>query len=151
MKRKKCSNSSPLGVRGEYNSSPLGVRGEYNSPPLGVRGVDKYAIIVAGGSGSRMKSEIPKQFLLLAGKPILLHTVEKFLQIPAIQLVIVLPKNDIEYWHEITKSNAVIQNNVAALVVTVGGDTRFQSVKNGLSEVKTDGIDSEERRVGKEC
>ena len=100
----------------------------------------KYAIIVAGGSGSRMKSEIPKQFLLLAGKPILLHTVEKLLQIPTIQLIVVLPKNDIEYWHKITKSNAVIQNNAAAIMVTVGGDTRFQSVKNGLSEIKTDGI-----------
>jgi 2-C-methyl-D-erythritol 4-phosphate cytidylyltransferase len=100
----------------------------------------KYGIIVAGGSGSRMKSEIPKQFLSLAGKPILLHTVEKFLQIPDIQLIIVLPKNDIEYWHEITKSNTVIQKFKDSIIITIGGATRFQSVKNGLNQIKNDGV-----------
>ena len=75
--------------------------------PLRAREI--YAIIVAGGSGSRMKSEIPKQFLPLNEKPILIHTVEKFLQIPNIQIIVVLPKNDIEYWNEITSSNEIIQ------------------------------------------
>jgi 2-C-methyl-D-erythritol 4-phosphate cytidylyltransferase len=101
---------------------------------------EKYAIIVAGGSGSRMKSEIPKQFLSLAGKPILLHTVEKFLQIPDIQLIIVLPKNDIEYWHDITQSNGVIRKLKKSIIITVGGATRFQSVKNGLNQIKGDGL-----------
>ncbi len=100
----------------------------------------KYAIIVAGGSGTRMKSEIPKQFLLLNGKPILVHTVEKFLQVPDIQLIIVLPKNDIEYWHEITKSNVAIQKFYSSIIITSGGTSRFQSVKNGLSVIKTDGV-----------
>ncbi len=100
----------------------------------------KYAIIVAGGSGSRMKSEIPKQFLPLAGKPILLHTVEKFLQIPDIQLIIALPKNDIDYWHEITESNPIIQKFKDAIIITAGGATRFQSVKNGLNQIKNDGL-----------
>lgn len=99
-----------------------------------------YAIIVAGGSGSRMKSEIPKQFLPLNGKPILIHTVEKFLQIPAIQVIVVLPKNDIEYWYEITASNETIQKSKDAIVITVGGASRFQSVKNGLKTIKTDGL-----------
>lgn len=106
--------------------------------PLGARGI--YAIIVAGGSGSRMKSEIPKQFLPLNGKPILIHTVEKFLQIPYIQLIIVLPKNDIEYWNEITASNEIIQKFKNSIIITIGGTSRFQSVKNGLNIIKTDGL-----------
>jgi 2-C-methyl-D-erythritol 4-phosphate cytidylyltransferase len=106
--------------------------------PLGVGGI--YAIIVAGGSGSRMKSEIPKQFLPLAGKPILLHTVEKFLQIPSIQLIIALPTNDINYWHEITESNSLIQQFKDSIIITAGGATRFQSVKNGLNQIKSDGL-----------
>lgn len=106
--------------------------------PLGAGGI--YTIIVAGGSGSRMKSEIPKQFLPLNGKPILIHTVEKFLQIPDIQVIVVLPKNDIEYWNEITASNEIIQSFKDSIVITVGGASRFQSVKNGLSNIKTDGL-----------
>ncbi|MFN3488395.1 MAG: 2-C-methyl-D-erythritol 4-phosphate cytidylyltransferase [Emticicia sp.] len=113
-------------------SSPLGVRG--------VWGVNIYAIIVAGGSGSRMKSEIPKQFLPLNGKPILIHTVEKFLQIPDIQVIVVLPKNDIDYWNEITASNKIIQSFSKSITLTVGGASRFQSVKNGLATIKTDGL-----------
>jgi 2-C-methyl-D-erythritol 4-phosphate cytidylyltransferase len=74
-------------------------------------GVRIYAIIVAGGNGSRMKTEIPKQFLPLNGKPILIHTIEKFLQIPAIEIIIVLPKNDIDYWDEMAKLNETIQNS----------------------------------------
>lgn len=102
--------------------------------------VNIYAIIVAGGSGSRMKSEIPKQFLPLNGKPILLHTIEKFLQIPDIQLIIVLPENDIDFWNQITKDNELIQNHKESIIITVGGASRFQSVKNGLSQITTDGL-----------
>ena len=108
------------------------------SSPLGAGGI--YAIIVAGGSGSRMKSEIPKQFLPLKGKPILIHTVEKFLQVPDIQIIVVLPKNDIEYWNEITATNETIQTYKNAIKITVGGASRFQSVKNGLINIKTDGL-----------
>lgn len=113
------------------------------SSPLGADTVvagEIYAIIVAGGSGSRMKSEIPKQFLPLKGKPILVHTVEKFLQIPDIQVIVVLPKNDIEYWNEITVSNETIQSFKSSITITVGGASRFQSVKNGLFTIKTDGL-----------
>ncbi len=108
------------------------------SSPLGAGGI--YAIIVAGGSGSRMKSEIPKQFLPLKGKPILIHTVEKFLQVPDIQIIVVLPKNDIEYWNEITATNEIIQTYKNAIKIAVGGASRFQSVKNGLINIKTDGL-----------
>lgn len=113
------------------------------SSPLGAATVvvgEIYAIIVAGGSGSRMKSEIPKQFLPLKGKPILIHTVEKFLQIPDIQVIVVLPKNDIEYWNEITVSNETIQSFKNSITIIVGGASRFQSVKNGLSTIKTGGL-----------
>jgi 2-C-methyl-D-erythritol 4-phosphate cytidylyltransferase len=116
------------------------MRNKKTSPPLGVRGVGLYAIIVAGGSGSRMKSEIPKQFLPLSGKPILIHTVEKFLQIPDIQVIVVLPKNDIEYWHEMTKSNTVIQQFRQSITISIGGVTRFQSVQNGLAQIESDGL-----------
>ncbi len=87
-----------------------------------------------------MKSDIPKQFLLLNGKPILLHTVERFLQVPDIQLIIVLPKDDIDYWYEITASNTIIQKHFASIKITAGGVTRFQSVGNGLAKIKTDGL-----------
>lgn len=110
------------------------------SSPLGVRGGGIYAIIVAGGSGSRMQSEIPKQFLPLNGKPILLHTVEKFLQVPDIQLIMVLPKNDIDYWNDITKDNKHIQDYRESIIITVGGASRFQSVRNGLAQITTDGL-----------
>jgi 2-C-methyl-D-erythritol 4-phosphate cytidylyltransferase len=64
----------------------------------------KYAIVVAGGSGSRMKSEIPKQFLPLAGKPVLLHTLEAFLSITEVEVILVLPQQQIAYWNEILSS-----------------------------------------------
>jgi 2-C-methyl-D-erythritol 4-phosphate cytidylyltransferase len=99
-----------------------------------------YAIIVAGGSGSRMKSDVPKQFLLLNGKPILVHTVEIFLQIPDIQLIIVLPKNDIDYWHKITSTNEIIQSSKSNIQLSSGGTSRFQSVRNGLAKIKNDGL-----------
>ncbi len=102
--------------------------------------VRKFAIIVAGGSGSRMKSDIPKQFLPLLGKPILIHTIEKFLQIPDIQLVIVLPQNDIDYWYQITASNILIQKYFSLITITSGGATRFQSVRNGLNKIPGDGL-----------
>lgn len=96
-----------------------------------------YAIIVAGGSGSRMKSDIPKQFLLLAGKPILLHTLETFLTIENIQIVLVLPDKDISYWVNevlpVYTDSPVFENK--KITVVTGGQTRFQSVKNGLESI----------------
>ncbi|MFN3848018.1 MAG: 2-C-methyl-D-erythritol 4-phosphate cytidylyltransferase [Spirosomataceae bacterium] len=97
--------------------------------------MQKYAIIVAGGSGSRMGSEIPKQFLPINNKPILFHTVEKFLQIPELQVILVLPKKDIEYWNSLEKPVSLQSNQ---LTITEGGASRFQSVKNGLKLVPQD-------------
>lgn len=93
---------------------------------------NRFAIIVAGGSGSRMKSDVPKQFLLLHGKPILQHTLEKFLSIsPTPQLILVLPARDRSTWEVLCQ-----RHNFQPVIQTVdGGATRFQSVRNGLRAI----------------
>ncbi len=91
----------------------------------------RYAIIVAGGSGSRMNSEIPKQFLLLANKPVLFHTLEAFAAAAPLELILVLPENQISYWERLRQDyNWHLPHQVVA-----GGDTRFHSVKKGLELV----------------
>jgi 2-C-methyl-D-erythritol 4-phosphate cytidylyltransferase len=95
----------------------------------------KYALIVAGGKGLRMGAEIPKQFLLLHGKPVLMHTIEAFATITDIRIVLVLPQSQMSYWQELNKEYSFsIPHTLVA-----GGDTRFQSVKNGLSAI-SDGM-----------
>ena len=92
----------------------------------------KYAIIVAGGSGSRMKSEIPKQFLVLGGKPILLHTLEKFNSLDSsIKLIVVLPKDQISYWVNLCSTYQVPEHEVVS-----GGETRFHSSQNGIKALQ---------------
>jgi 2-C-methyl-D-erythritol 4-phosphate cytidylyltransferase len=93
----------------------------------------KAVIIVAGGKGERMQTEIPKQFIEIKGKPILMHTLEAFLRYEqTLQLIVVLPENQIEYWSELCKKHAfAISHNIVA-----GGQTRFHSVKNGLNAIK---------------
>lgn len=93
----------------------------------------KYAIIVAGGSGSRMKACVPKQFLLLGNKPILVHTIEKFLQINNLSIVLVLPADAIAYWQ---KNCTLYFSDLSRLNVVEGGKTRFQSVKNALFSIE---------------
>lgn len=91
----------------------------------------KYAIIVAGGKGLRMGSDIPKQFLLLAGKPVLMHTLEAFSKLGDIELILVLPANQISYWLELCpKYNFTVLHTLVE-----GGETRFNSVKNGLGAI----------------
>ena len=59
----------------------------------------KYAIIVAGGKGTRMGTELPKQFLLLNGKPVLMHTLESFYKYdPTIKIILVIPSDQKKYW-----------------------------------------------------
>jgi 2-C-methyl-D-erythritol 4-phosphate cytidylyltransferase len=97
----------------------------------------KYVIIVAGGHGSRMGTAIPKQFLLLNGKPVLIHTLEVFYNYdPEIQIIVVLPKEHASYWRTLRKKYGC---NIKHQVVA-GGETRFHSVKNGLKLIKTDAI-----------
>lgn len=100
----------------------------------------KYAVLVAGGSGSRMGSEIPKQFLSLAGKPILLHTIEQFLKIIDVNIILVLPEKDIEYWHEVVVNQSLSASVLQSIKIVVGGQSRFQSVKNGLAHVDANSL-----------
>ncbi|MBP1675949.1 MAG: 2-C-methyl-D-erythritol 4-phosphate cytidylyltransferase [Bacteroidetes bacterium] len=90
-------------------------------------------IIVAGGRGERMNANIPKQFLLLGGRPILMHTIEAFHRFNnSMPLVVVLPSAQISYWEELCKKHAFTIGHT----VVAGGDNRFQSVKQGLSVVQ---------------
>jgi 2-C-methyl-D-erythritol 4-phosphate cytidylyltransferase len=92
----------------------------------------KYAVIVAGGSGQRMGSSLPKQFLLLKEKPLLQHTVQSFLNAYRdINVILVLPAAHIEKGHEIIKQ----MQAEAQVQIVPGGETRFASVKNGLGYV----------------
>ncbi|MXV15546.1 2-C-methyl-D-erythritol 4-phosphate cytidylyltransferase [Hufsiella ginkgonis] len=96
-----------------------------------------YAIIVAGGSGSRMGSEIPKQFLQVAGKPVLMHTIEAFYYSdfrPGILLV--LPSGHHDYW-----SRLCMQAGFTVPVTLVaGGEQRFHSVKNALETITEESV-----------
>lgn len=99
--------------------------------------IPKIAIIVAGGKGERMKADVPKQFIEIQGRPILMHTIEAFLGYDAsLKIIVVLPQVQMEYWSELCKKHAF---DVAHSIVA-GGETRFQSVNNGLKAVKTSGL-----------
>lgn len=95
------------------------------------------AIIVAGGSGTRMKSNIPKQFLELKGRPVLMHTIEKFYAAKsAINLVVVLPKTHHHTWRVLCeKHHFNIDHKLCE-----GGQSRFQSVQNGLKHCSNSGL-----------
>jgi len=96
--------------------------------------VKKVAIIVAGGKGVRMNSEIPKQFLLLKNKPILMHTIEKFSHFE--EIILVLPKYQISFWEALCFTH----NFNIPHTIEEGGETRFHSVKNGLEKVDENAI-----------
>jgi 2-C-methyl-D-erythritol 4-phosphate cytidylyltransferase len=92
----------------------------------------KFAIIVAGGSGTRMNSPLPKQFLHVRNKPIIVHTIERFFKaIPDIDLVAVLPKEHIDLFQSIKNEFLATQH----ITITEGGKTRFHSVQNGLNAI----------------
>ena len=90
-------------------------------------------VIVAGGSGSRMGGEIPKQFLELSGKPVLVHSLMRFLEFdPGITVVVVLASSHRKYWEKIDTSGVLPQG----IRLAEGGSTRFESVQNGLKMLK---------------
>ena len=94
--------------------------------------MEKYVIIVAGGSGKRMGGELPKQFLLVSGKPILMHTVESFARVSEdFKFILVLPEAHFSTW------NALVDEYNFTIPVTLvsGGAERFFSVKNALAHV----------------
>jgi 2-C-methyl-D-erythritol 4-phosphate cytidylyltransferase len=99
--------------------------------------MDLYVVIVAGGSGKRMGAEIPKQFLELAGRPVLMHTIERFKAFnDAIEIITVLPENQLRFWLDLQKKHSF----PVLHTLVKGGSNRFQSVKNGLKFVNTPGL-----------
>ncbi|MEG0887916.1 2-C-methyl-D-erythritol 4-phosphate cytidylyltransferase [Bacteroides sp.] len=95
------------------------------------------ALIVAGGKGLRMGSELPKQFLLMAAKPVLMHTLEAFHRYDeAMQLIVVLPREQQSYWKQLCSDYHFTLNHLIA----DGGETRFHSVQNGLMLVQEPGL-----------
>lgn len=99
--------------------------------------MNKYAVIVAGGSGSRMNNSIPKQFLLLKNKPVLYYTLKTFLESYAdMKIILVLPEEHIATGQEIIDAYFDYER----IRITIGGRTRFHSVQNGLKLVEEESI-----------
>ena len=97
----------------------------------------EYALIVAGGKGTRIKSSVPKQFLELNGLPILMHTIAAFYRYSEnIRIIVVIPEDDFAVWQRLCDKHSFHK----PIVLQKGGDTRFQSVKNGLSRISGDGL-----------
>lgn len=97
--------------------------------------IKRYALLVAGGSGTRMGNDIPKQFLLLKNKPVLMHTIEAFAAIDSVEIILVLPTSQIAYWERLCHQYSFqIKHSIVE-----GGETRFHSVRNGLDKVE-DGL-----------
>ncbi len=96
-----------------------------------------YAIIVGGGSGKRMQNSIPKQFLLLNNRPVLMHTTSVFAQSTYHpEIIIVLHPDLHQYWREL----CITYNFEIPHLLIDGGDQRFHSVRNGLMSIKDDGL-----------
>jgi 2-C-methyl-D-erythritol 4-phosphate cytidylyltransferase len=97
----------------------------------------RYVLIVAGGKGLRMGGETPKQFMPAGGRPILMHTLERFYQWDAeAQLILVLPLEHLPYW-------AILCNEYQCTIphqIVAGGETRFHSVRNGLKLTEAPGL-----------
>ena len=93
-------------------------------------------IIVAGGKGLRMGSDLPKQFLPVGGKPVLMHTLEAFRKYDAmLQIILVLPREQQDFWKQLCEEHHFSVEHLIA----DGGETRFHSVKNGLALVQAPG------------
>jgi 2-C-methyl-D-erythritol 4-phosphate cytidylyltransferase len=109
-----------------------------------------YVIIVAGGKGLRMGSDIPKQFLPIGGKPVLMRTIERFRAYSAdLQIILVLPEAQQAYWRELCQQyNFPLPANTplpskggvrgGSYLMANGGETRFHSVQNGLALIPND-------------
>lgn len=94
-----------------------------------------YIIIVAGGKGLRMGGDIPKQFLPIAGKPVLMRTMERFREYSTdLQIILVLPESQQDYWHSLCREYSFDLD----YQIANGGETRFHSVQNGLNLIPAD-------------
>ena len=96
---------------------------------------EEFVIIVAGGKGLRMGSDIPKQFLPIGGKPVLMRTLERFREYDTdLQIILVLPEAQQAYWHQLCEE----YHFDVTYTLANGGQTRFHSVQNGLAKVPDD-------------
>ena len=96
-----------------------------------------YALIVAGGTGARMGTDIPKQFLELAGKPVLMHSIERFRAFDnTIGIIVVIPENQFSLWESLKEKHSFSVSHT----LIKGGPSRFFSVKNGLQSVDDNAI-----------
>lgn len=99
--------------------------------------VKKYVVIVAGGNGTRMNSAVPKQFMKLDGRPVLMHTITKFSECGLDpEIIVALPSSQIDYWNQLCqeyKFNTPIK-------IVEGGETRYDSVKNALQHITEPGL-----------
>lgn len=99
--------------------------------------MEQIAIIVAGGSGKRMNTEIPKQFLLLNGEPVLMRTIKAFHQFnPKIVLIAVLPSEQIKYWETLCSK---LKFDIPHQIIP-GGETRHHSVKNAVMKIRSESL-----------
>lgn len=97
----------------------------------------KYAIIVAGGTGRRLKGDVPKQFMLLNGKPVIQYSLEAFFSFdPSVQIILVIHSDFLSFWEQLCLKHEISVPHKT----TKGGKTRFDSVKNGLKLVADDGL-----------
>ncbi len=96
-----------------------------------------YAIIVAGGSGVRMGGDVAKQFISLGEKPVIVHTIERFLSLPfGVEIILVVPSDYKEYWKEYCFENRFVFRHT----LVSGGITRFHSVRNAIKYIKPDSL-----------
>ncbi|HSH51006.1 MAG TPA: 2-C-methyl-D-erythritol 4-phosphate cytidylyltransferase [Bacteroidales bacterium] len=97
----------------------------------------QFAIIVAGGSGKRMKSDAPKQFLEIGGTPLLMISIEAFYRFnPEIKIIVALPENQINFWQQLCQKHSFSVKHQ----IVVGGETRYHSVKNALKKIDPEGV-----------
>ena len=96
----------------------------------------RFAVVVAGGQGTRMNNEVPKQFIEISGKPVLVYTLESFLRAGVDVLILVMAKNQLSRWASV-KEKWLPKH---AIQIVEGGETRFHSVRNGLKWVEGLGI-----------
>ena len=92
--------------------------------------MSEYVVIVAGGKGLRMGADIPKQFLPIGGRPVLMRTIERFRAYSSsLRIILVLPQAQQDYWHQLCRQYEFDVD----YQLTNGGETRFHSVQNGLA------------------
>jgi len=99
--------------------------------------MEKYVLIIAGGLGKRMNMDIPKQFIPVAGKPVLMHTIAKFKNFdPKMHIIVIIPREHISLWKDLcVEFSFKIEHQIVS-----GGKERFYSVRNGLKHVPDDAL-----------